>query len=46
MRIGTVTRSFAQLTRLEDAIISFTRARVPDTSAIPSFGPTTNTTAT
>ena len=39
VRITTVTRSFAQLARLEDDIVAFTRAGVADTSAIHSFGP-------
>lgn len=39
VRIRTVTRSFAQLARLEDEIIAFARAGVTDTSAIHSFGP-------
>jgi hypothetical protein len=38
VRIRPVTRSFAQLMRLEDDIIAFIRSGVTDTSAIHSFG--------
>jgi hypothetical protein len=39
VRMRTVTRSFAQLARLQDDIIAFVRSGVTDTSAIHSFGP-------
>jgi hypothetical protein len=39
VRFRTVTRSLAELARLEDGIIAFTRTSSTDTSAIHSVGP-------